>query len=868
MKRFSICGILLISSILLLAVAPSAAQQIPSPEQFYGFKMGTDGELAHWYKIVEYFNLLSDRSDRVTVENLGETTLGNPFLLAIFSSPDNLNNLEKYREISKKLADPHGLSDGEIDELIKNGKYVCAQTYSLHASEVGGTQCVSELAYELVTSNDETIKMILDNTIFLMFPSFNPDGQIMVTEWFYKYKDTEFNNTSLPYLYHFYTGHDNNRDSYQLTQDESRLFAKVAYRDWVPQSFVDHHHMGGSGARFYIPPYLDPIHPNVDPLIWREHQLYGSHMAVALEQAGKSGFETGAPYTGWWQASFHMSTNYHNIAGMLTESANANWANPTNVSFDRLRGTRGRPEYKPQMTMPRLWQGGVWRLRDIVEQQIVASKAVLELGARYRETMLRNMVLKAKGNTELGLDQPPYAYIIPRDQHDFLTAVKLVRTFQMNGVEVHALNRPYEVGSRTFTPGSYVISCAQPMRAFVKSFLEQVNYPDNEWTRSHGDQSPLRPYDLAAYSVSEHMGVDAIPIVEPLRGIDMIVLKGEAVVPKGTVTGTGNSYILEHSSNESFRAVNRLLDRGFDVGWVTDGFSHENNYYPPGTMLVNGGSNLSSYIQTLADELGLDFVSTPEQMSGGIFNLKPVRLGLYKRYAGGNMDEGWTNWLFKDFEFKFTSLFNKDIQDPQLLQNYDVIVIPSDRASQIINGRSGSNIPPEYRGGIGDEGVKNIKQFVQNGGTLVTLNAAWEFAQQLFNLPMQNTLTGVSSKDFFCPGSTVKISVDTDHPLGYGMPANALALFRGSPALLVPTSVFRDNMSVPVLYHKENILQSGWLIGERYLSNVPAVLEFQVGQGKVIVIAFPAQHRAQMHGTFKFLFNAIYYGSADEANIR
>ncbi|MFC1729632.1 M14 metallopeptidase family protein, partial [candidate division KSB1 bacterium] len=432
------------------------AQQIPSPEQFYGFRMGAEGELAHWDRIVEYFETLDDRSERVVVQNLGETTLGNPFLLAIFSSPENLRNLESYRQINKKLADPRGLSNAEIGELIRDGKYVSAQTYSLHATEIGGTQCVSELAHELVTSSDPGIRMILENTIFLMFPSFNPDGQIMVTEWFYRYKDTEYNNTSLPYLYHVYTGHDNNRDSYQLTQNESRLFAQVVYRDWVPQSFVDHHHMGSSGARFYIPPYLDPIHPNVDPLIWREHQLYGSHMAVALEQGGKSGFETGAPYTGWWQASFHMSTNYHNIAGMLTESASANWANSIYILPDQLRGTRGRPEYKPQMSMPRLWPGGWWRARDIVEQQIISSKAVLELGARYRETLLRNMVLKAQGNIDRGLNEPPYAYIIPKDQHDFLTAVKLVRTFQMNGVEVHRLNRPYQVGSRLFADGSYV----------------------------------------------------------------------------------------------------------------------------------------------------------------------------------------------------------------------------------------------------------------------------------------------------------------------------------------------------------------------------------------------------------------------------
>jgi len=868
MKRFVSFSILLVSSILLAAAAPLPAQQIPSPEQFFGFKMGSDGELAHWNNIVEYFTLLSEQSDRITVKTLGESTLGNPFLLAVISSADNLKNLEKYRAINKKIADPRGLSGSEIEDLVKNGRYVSAQTYSLHATEIGGTQCTPELAYELVTSEDATVRMIRDNTIFLMFPCFNPDGQIMVTEWFYKYKDTGYSNTRLPYLYHFYTGHDNNRDSYQLTQKESRLFAQVVYRDWVPQSYVDHHHMGGSGARFYIPPYLDPIHPNVDPLIWREHQLYGSHMAVALEQAGKSGFETGAPYTGWWQASFHMSTNYHNIAGMLTESASANWANPVYVLPDQLRGTRGRPEYKPQMSMPRLWNGGWWRARDIVEQQIVASKAVLELGARYRETMLRNMVLKAQGNIERGLTEPPYAYIIPKDQHDFLTAVKLVRTFQMNGVEVHRLNKPYQAGSRLFSAGSYVISCAQPMRAFVKSFLEQVNYPDNTWTRSHGDQSPIRPYDLASYSVSEQMGVDAIPVNEPLGAIDMTVLRDDAAVPKGSVSGSGGAFILSHDANESFRAVNRLLKKGFAVSWMRDGFTHENVAYPPGTMIVAGGSNLRSFLQTLADELGIDFRGIPGQPAGGSYKLKPARLGLYKRYAGGNMDEGWTNWLLKDFEFTFTSLFNEDIRDPKRVRQYDAIIIPSDNANRIIDGQNGADIPPEYRGGIGQEGIDNIKQFVQSGGALITLNGAWDFAQKAFNLPLRNTLENVPSTEFYNPGSTVKIAVDTHHPLGYGMPSDAFALFRGSPSLQVSAGSFRDRVAVPVRYHEENILQSGWLIGEHFLSNKPAVIDFQVGKGRVIVIAFPAQHRAQTHGTFKFLFNAVYYGAAQQEDVR
>ncbi len=841
------------------------AQDIPTPEQFFGFKMGTDGKLVRWDKILEYFKLLDESSDKLIVQNLGESTLGNPFILLIFSSPDNLKNLETYRQINKKLVDPRGLSDAEIDDLIKKGKYVSAQTYSLHATEVGGTQCTSELAYELVTSDDPTIQLILENTIFLMFPCFNPDGEIMVTDWFYKYKDTEFENTRLPYLYHFYTGHDNNRDSYQLTQKESQMFAKVVYRDWVPQSYVDHHHFGSFGARFYIPPYLDPIHPNVDPLIWLEHQLYGAHIAVALDNEGKSGIEAGAPFTGWWQASFHMSTNYHNITGMLTESASAKIADPIYILPDQLSGTRGRPEYKPQMTMPRLWESGWWRLRDIVEQKMIASKAVLELGARYRETMLRNMVQKAKSNIEKGKSEPPYAFIIPKDQHDFLTAVKLVSIFQMNGVEIHRLDKAYQVGSQIFAPGSLVISCAQPMRAFVVSFLEQINYPDNFWTRSHGSQDPLRPYDLSGYSVSEHMGVNAIPILEPLRNISISKIEGEIIPPKGQNFGaTENGYFLEHRYNDSFKAVNRLLKNAINVYWIKTDFTSDGNYFPAGTMIIQSESYS---IQALADELGLDFYSLQNKFKGKALKLIKPRLGLYKRYAGGNMDEGWTNWLLKDFEFEFTSLFNKDIKDTKLDKKYDVIIIPSDSYRRIVDGDTSKKTPEEFRNGIGKDGVKNIKNFVKTGGTLIVLNQAFDFAKKAFDLPIQDEVENVPSKEFFCPGSTLKIKVDTSHPLCYGMPMNAVALFRYSPALRVSAGDFDDKVTIPVRYHEENVLQSGWLIGEKYLSEKPAVVEFQVEKGKVIILAFPAQHRAQTHGTFKFLFNAIFYGSAEEVEL-
>lgn len=844
-----------------LGLAPLLADQPMSPEDFFGFTMGSDGNLASWERIVDYFHHLDKASDKLQVKVPGESTNGRPFLLVIISSPGNLAQLETLRKAGKQLADPRGLSDEAVESLVRQGKVVSAQSYSLHATEVGGTQCTPELAYQLITGSDETTRMILDNTVFLMFPCFNPDGLSLVKEWYDRYQGTPFNPSRLPYLYHEYTGHDNNRDSYQLTQKESRLYAQIMYRDWAPQSYVDHHHFGSYGARFYIPPYLDPIHPNVDPLIWREHQLYGSFIGVALENAGKSGIESGVPFTGWWQASFHMSANYHNIAGMLTESASADWADPIYILPDQLTGTRGRPEYKPQMSMPRLWEGGWWRLRDIVEQKIIASKAVLELSARNRETLLWNTVRKARGNIERGKTQPPRAFIIPKNQHDFLTAVKLVRLFQENGVEVHRLQSPFRAGSRLFETGSYVIRCDQPMRSFVISFLETVLYPDNVWTRDPKDGSPLRPYDLAGYSLSEHMGVDAVPVETPMEGAELEKVHLPVRPDPGTVSGEGPWYAMDHRINDSFLAANRLLERNIPLYRMKE--STAGGRYPSGTVIIQAGEEHGGFLHALARETGLEFTACPE-VQGPAWNIRKPRLGLYKRFAGGNMDEGWTRWLLQEFEFSLTSVENEGMRKGTF-KSLDVLIFPSDGYQRILLGDTSKTVPPAYRGGIGDKGVNHLRSFVREGGTLILLNQAWELGRDVFDLPLTDESESMASRDFFCPGSTLRLQVDPSHPLAYGMPSRALALFRNSPALAIRSRESQERTSVAARYAEERILQSGWLVGEKVLAGRPAILQFEIGKGKVIVLALPVQHRAQTHGTFKFLFNAVMMSAAGSA---
>ncbi|MFB0543361.1 MAG: M14 family zinc carboxypeptidase, partial [Candidatus Bathyarchaeia archaeon] len=539
-------------------------REIPSPEKFYGFQMGADRKLARWDKIVEYFWLLDKRTDRVKVIELGKSTEGNPFLLAIITSAENMKNLEKISEMSWRIAHPKGLSEKEVENIVKNGRTVVAITNSIHASEVGGTQMSSELAYEVATSEEPKFQKIRENTVLLLFPSFNPDGNIIVVDWYNKWLGTEYEATSLPRLYHKYTGHDNNRDAFILTQVESQLVSKVLYREWLPQAYIDHHHMGGNGARYYIPPFANPVHEKVDPLIWTEQQLYGAAMIVNLERAGKTGNENAATYPGDFMPTFNYVPCWHNICGMLTESASARIATPTYVHLHQLTGgRRGRPEYRAQVNFPHPWPGGWWRLRDIVEQQKIASLATLEVAANFREMILKNMYLKAMRSINKGEEEPPYAFVLPPYQHDILTAHKLLKNLRDLGVEIHLAKKSFTSNGISYPAGSHVIFLSQPSRPFLLSLLPRTFYRDSPHTRT-SEGAPLAPYDFAAQTLAEFMGVKVVEIEKKFEG-DFEELE-TIEFPTGSVEiSSGHGYLLDGRLNDSFIAVNRLLKKDIEV---------------------------------------------------------------------------------------------------------------------------------------------------------------------------------------------------------------------------------------------------------------------------------------------------------------
>ena len=843
--------------LLILGPAKVRAGNSPtSPEAFFGFQLGSDRHIVRWDKIVDYFQLLSTQSNRIRVENLGPSTEGNPFLLVVISSEGNLAHLAHLREVNAQISDPRGLADQEISQLVKTGRAVVCQSMSLHATEIGGTQMAPELAYDLLAREDDETKKILENVIFLMVPCFNPDGQIMVTDWYNQNLDTEYEGTSLPWLYHKYVGHDNNRDGFMTNMIESKYMAKIMFRDWKPQAYLDHHHMGSYGARLYVPPYSEPLRPHADPLIWREHSWYGGHIAYKLEQEAKEGILNAAQYPGWGHFGWHWIAPFHNIAGMLTESASAKLATPVYVHPEQLRGEAlAFPKYEAQSTFPRPWPGGWWRLRDIVEQQKISAWALLDLAARHRETVLWNAYHKAERQTERGASGLPKGYLISRSQHDPLTAIKLVNKLLVQGIKIQQAKEKFMVRSVTYPMGSYVISLAQPKMGLIRNLLGRTLYPDNEWTRSK-DGSPIHPYDSTTHTVAEYMGVQVDPIDEIPR-VDLVELEDQIQIP-GNVSAGSVGYLIDGRLNDSFTAVNLLIRKGVQARRIDDPGASEGR---PGDFYILTGSQAD--LTEIARETGVGFL--PLEIEPAVSHgVRQMRIGMYQGYLGGNIDEGWTRFLLEKFAFPYTSLKDDEIKRGELDNNYDVIILPHDSTERITGEKDKSRprqpepvYPPEYRSGIGEEGVESLKSFTQNGGTLVTLGDATGFAIEKFELSVTNVVKGVESREFFCPGSTLRVKIANDRPLGYGMPAEGLVLFWDSPAFAIIPSHHNDYYETVVRYSDDQILQSGWLIGEDYLSSKAAMIAAKYGEGRVVLIGFRTQNRAQTHGTFKLFFNTL-----------
>jgi hypothetical protein len=794
-------------------VAVSAA--IPSPKSVLGFTPGDDRTIADWSQITDYFNRLDKASDRVAVETLGQSTLKRPLIVAFISARENILALEKYKDIQQQLADPRKVADRvQRDRLFANGKVVVAISCSIHSTEIVASQMSMQLAYELATAQDTESREILQNTILLLIPSPNPDGIDIVANWYRKTMGTPFEGREPPELYHHYAGHDDNRDWFMLNLKETQAITRFFWHDWFPQIVYDVHQQGSNGSRFFIPPFYDPPNPNISPVLLRQVGLIGHKVAADLQAAGYRGVLTNALYDTWWHGGFRTAPYFHNSIGILSEAASARLMTPATVNRDQLSrsSTRGmRNATEASTNFPDPWPAGTWRPRDIMDMEMIAARGLLSMAAKFRGDYLRNFYELGRKAVEspLGPDEP-LAYLIPAGQGRDESVAKMIDTLVGQGVEVYRLDQELhlthgpQVLQRTNPPaeklGAYRIVIDRPMTMEVPlgSYIVFLNQPQ-------------RSNVLALFA----------PQVYPNR----LTALGEAERPYDVAGWT------------------LPLQMGVDTPAVT---AIKETPAERKLTLIKDGNQVRADLALPARKGDESPIKNPVRQA--------VRVGIYKP-SMSNMDEGWTRYVFDTFNVPYSSVRDAEVRQGGLNSKFDVLILTSQASAQILGGNAANSLPAEYTGGITDAGANHLKEFVNQGGMLVCFDNACDFAIKQFNLPVRNVLDGVRSSEFYCPGSILALDVDNKHPLAASLPATLPAYFINSSAFAIASA--DANVRVVARYATENVLRSGWLLGEDKLRGQIALAEVSVGKGRIVLFGFRPQHRGQAWSTLPFIWNAL-----------
>lgn len=721
---------ILIAIFLVSISAVSAfSQQIPTPKSVLGFEPGDDRTIADWHQIVDYFKKLDIASPKVAVKEFGRSTNGLPMIAAFISSPANIRDLDKYRKISRTLADPRMISnDAEARKLAADGKTIVAISCSIHSTEIVASQMSMLLAYKLASQNDDETKQIIDNTILMLIPSPNPDGIQIVADWYRKTLGTPAEGTSPPELYHHYAGHDDNRDWFMMNLVETRAVTKLFWKEWFPQLVYDVHQQGQNASRFIIPPFFDPPNPRIAPTVLREVGLIGYKIAADLQADGVAGVATDSTYDTWWHGGFRSAPYFHNAIGILSEAASVDLMSPVKISADDLRKARpvrGLPSLtEPLTNFPQPWKGGDWRARDIMNIELTASISLLDMAAKFRRRYLYDLYLRAKDNLAVSQNDPQ-AFVITAGQPNAENVSRLLEILMWQGIEVyemrHELYMRHDQRSNDFhemPTGSFIVFTDQPQARNVLSLFERQIYPDRRLP--NGDAEA--PYDVAGWTLPLQMGVRSDP-VWAIKDLE----KMRPTLARLT------------SINDARRLMN--LDNA--VG---------------------------------------DFAKVKDPL------ITAPRIGLYKGYTG-SMDEGWTRFVFDTFNIPFKSVSDVDVRKGDL--PFDSIVMPSDGENSIVKGLSDKEYPKEFAGGIGEAGVENLKRFVANGGTLICFDRSCSMVIKRFQLPIKNVVEDLKRSEFYDPGSVVSLDLAQNDRLTRKMPPQTPAYFASSSAfqILDPANV-------------------------------------------------------------------------------
>jgi hypothetical protein len=813
--------------------------------------------LADWSQIGGYFTRLAAASPRIRVDTLGRTTQGRAYLLVTISDSANLARRAALMDAQRRLADPRALDSLEERRLIASQPAVVLISCSIHSTEIAASQMAMELAHRLVT--DSALGAALRNVVVLLVPSANPDGIDIVTDWYRRTRLTPYDGTSPPWLYHPYVGHDDNRDWYMLTQPETRYLTRVLYAAWFPEVVYDIHQMGATGARMFTPPFDDPVNPNLDGMLVEAINHVGLVMGAALADAGLTGVAHETGFDLWWHGGNRTVPARHNMIGILTEAASARIASPIRLAPTALR----QPERGVNYPSP--WAGGWWRLRDIVDYELVTSEALITLASRERAGFVQRFVRLARRQIEAGRTEPPAAYVLPAGQRDPGARAQLANLLLADGVEVWRARAPFTAGGKSYAAGALVIPLAQPYRAHVKDLFERQHYPARA---AYPGGPALPPYDVTGWTLPLQMGVEVDSIGVSARGdlerVDTVT------VPAGGVSGRGDVVLLANRSNAEATAVWRALAGRASVTFAPAAFEAGGRAWPRGTLVVRGGR---AALDASARALGFEGVAVPRlaPWRGAPVVAHVPRVALYRSW-NGSLDEGWTRWVLEQLGIPFTTVTDSAIRSGGLGALFDVVILPSEPARAIRGGRPQGSLPPQYTGGLGEPGAEALKAFLREGGTVIALGEATAYCIADLGVPGNvasavrqgrgemgaGAAPGRAAAAFSAPGSVFEVEVDRTDPIASGMDPATAVYFISTPILDAGPGA-----RVVAAYPRDrDPLLSGYAEHIEAIAGHPALLEQPVGRGRAILFAFRPQHRGQTNATFKLLTNAILYGAA------
>jgi len=891
---------------VMAQTAATPVSAITTPKAEFGFEIGADYSLITYTQLTAYWKKLATQSDRMKLTTIGKTAEGRDQLMAIVSSPENLKNLDKYKAIAARLARAEGLTEAQAKALAAEGKAVIWIDGGLHATETVGAQQITQQLYRSLTDNDPEFLRILDNVIILHVPA-NPDGMELVSSWYMRETDPTKREMKIPRLYQKYVGHDNNRDFYMSNQPEAININKVAYREWYPQIMYNHHQTGPAGMVVFMPTFRDPFNFNLDPLAITGLDGVGAAMHNRLigEDKAGSGRRSAATYSNWTSGTLRSTSLFHNSIGILTEII----GNPTPEQLPLIPRTQLPRNDEPLPIAPQ-----EWHFKTSIDYSMSMNRAVLNYAATNKEEILFSAFKMGKNGIDKGStdswtitphkilaleaaakaapygvaqrgvqpanpdlykaiiqkpsERDPRGYIIPADQADLPTATQFMNVLIKGGADVLKATAPFTVAGKSYPAGSYVVKTAQAYRPFIMDNFEPQDHPDDF---AYPGGPPIPPYDVAGYTVAYQMGVKFDRILDPFDGPFQKVAD-VMEMPPGAIKGSGSAgYLISHEINNAFVLQNRLLKAKKPVFWLKGETTAGGKNFGPGTLWVPAGAGVREILEAGAREKGVDVYAVAAKPAGETIAMKPIRIGLVDLY-GGVMPAGWIRWIFENYEFPFEMVYPQTLDAGKLNAKYDVLlfaddVVPEEGGRQ--PGAAPDNVPADMKPRVGmitdAKTLPQIEAFTKAGGTVVAIGSSTSLAEKL-KLPIEDALVEggkhLPREKFFIPGAIMTNAVDVKDPLAYGLPATVDMYYYNSPSFRLAEGA--TGVKVVSSFPSAKTLRSGWAYGQERLDKTASIIDADLGRGKVFIMGPEVAQRGQSHGTYKFLFNSLYYGPASK----